>query len=209
MLVTRHILKDVIERIYLSPLRGYDTETYGLRYQDRLFSLIVSVPAMESAPEEEFYFNFNGAQDHVGVSPDPLFVLDRSEVFQALNPSFYKGIWASHNATFDNQKIRMEGHGYPLQCHCTLATERLLRNDFLDYSLETVAPRYGFDKDDSVSEYIKKHNLKTRVSIPGKKTVTHVPHYDQVPLEMMVKYGCTDAKIHRQIAEMQRAAIGI
>lgn len=209
MIVTRHLLKDVVDRVHKSPIRGYDTETYGVRYQDRLFSLIISVPALGQAPADEFYFNFNNSADHLGKSPPKEFVLDRAEVFESLNPSFYVGIWASHNAPFDNQKIRLESSGYPLHCHCSLSTERILRNDFLDYSLEEVAPRYGLEKDMSIDEYIRKNNLRTRVTIPGKKTVTHVPHYDLVPLEMMVKYGCTDARIHRRIAEMQRAALGI
>jgi hypothetical protein len=209
MLVSKHLLKDVVNRVYRSPIRGYDTETYGARYQDRLFSLIISVPQLGSAPEEDFYFNFNNSPDHLNKVTNSEFVLDRGEVFEMLNPSFYLGIWASHNAPFDNQKIRMESGSNPLACHCTLATERVLRNDFLDYTLEEVASRYGLEKDMSVDEYIKKHGLRTRVSIPGKKKVTHVPHYDKVPLEMMVKYGCTDAKIHRQIAEMQRTILGI
>lgn len=209
MLVSRSLLKDVVNRIYSSPLRGYDTETYGLRYQDRLFSLIISVPASGSAPEEDFYFNFNGAPDHLGKVPDDEFVLDRTETFNLLTPSFFVGIWASHNVPFDNQKIRFECGTYPLACHCTMATDRVLRNDFMEYSLEETAKRYGFEKDMSVDEYITKHKLQTRVTIPGKKKVSHIKHFDQVPLEMMVKYGCTDARIHRKIAELQRVALGI
>lgn len=201
MLVTKETLNSVVEKIYHAPIRGYDTETYGVRYQDRLFSFIVSTP------NDDFYFNFNSAPDHMGRSPSV--VLDREQAWRALTPTFYKGIWASHNAPFDNQKLRLETGAHPLHCHCTLATERILRNDFLDYSLETVAPRYGFNKDPRVEEYIKEHKLQTRVTIPGKKTVTHVPHYDLVPLEMLVEYGCTDARVHRQIAQLQRAALGI
>lgn len=209
MLVTRPLLKNVVEMIYHAPIKGYDTETYGVRFQDRLFSLIVSIPVTRHAPEQEFYFNFNGAADHRGVEPKAHHVLDREEVFNEMRPAFFNGIWASHNAPFDNQKLYYESRSYPMHCHCTLSTERLLRNDFMEYSLESVAPRYGFAKDMSVDKYIKENKLQTRVTIPGKKTVSHVPHFDRVPLEMMVKYGCTDAKLHRRIAELQRAAIGL
>lgn len=201
MVVTTENFKRIVEDIYRSPLKGFDTETYGVRHQDRLFSLIVSTP------QDTYYFNFNNDTDHLGHAPEV--VLRGDNVWPSLIPCFYNGVWASHNAQFDKQKLRLETGASPMHIHCTLSTERVLRNDFLDYSLEAVAPRYGLEKDMSVEAYIKEHKLYSRVFIPGKKTVTHVPHYDKVPFRMMVEYGCKDAKIHRQIAQMQRAALGL
>jgi len=203
MIVTRGHLQMAMEDIYNCDLRGFDSETYGLRYQDRMFSFIVSTGT------DNYYFNFNGARDHLGYAPPANMVLDRKEVFDLMKPAFARGIWAAHNAGFDLQKIRFEGYYGPARTHCTLATERVLRNDFLEYSLGSVAPRYGFEKSKAVDDYISEHKLVTRAMIPGKKKVSFLKHFDLVPLGVMVEYGENDAYIHRRIAETQRAALGL
>jgi hypothetical protein len=204
MIVTQQELFTSIQAIMRANLKGYDTETYGVRFQDRLFSVIISVP------EETFYFNFKSAPDHKGMTPAPSYILDRRIVFPQLKEAMKWGVWASHNAKFDNQKMELEDrYCRPVHCHCTLATERLIRNDELDYSLEQVAKTYGLEKDMSVDEYITKNKLYTFATIPGKKNRVKIPHYDQVPFDIMVRYGCKDAELHRKIAGLQRLALGI
>jgi hypothetical protein len=201
MIVTQNNLNEVLDGIERAPLKGFDVESFGTKHQDRLFSIIISTPV------DTYYFNFNDTADHLGNIADT--VLKRERTIAALSSTFKTGVWAAHNAKFDCQKIYLEGHGCPKNIHCTLATERLIRNDMLEYSLDTVAKLYGYEKDSAVEEYINKHKLYTRVLIPGKKKLVFDKHFDQVPFEIIRKYGEQDAKIHRLIAEQQRYLLAI
>jgi DNA polymerase-1 len=79
--------------------------------------------------------------------------------------------------------------------HCTMALARLVRNDELKYSLDACARRIGYEKDDTVEEYISENKLYEKVSIPGKKQKETIKYYNQVPLNIMVKYGEKDAML--------------
>jgi hypothetical protein len=204
MIVTRDSFAEVLKDIKASEIIGFDTETYGVRSHDRMFALIVSTP------KDAYYFNFNAAADHMGKKPDPSCVLNAADTVGVLRSLFDHGVWASHNAIFDLHRLRLEQPATRiLRIHCTLITERLLRNDFMDYSLDVVAPRYGLTKSTAVDEYIAEHGLYTKVRIPGKKIVDKQMHFEKVPLEIMVEYATNDAFIHRRIAEMQRTALGL
>lgn len=204
MIVSKEYLPQAIADIASESLVGFDTETYGVRFGDRMFALIVSVSC------GEYYFNFNEDPDHLGKKPDANHVHTRQDILDRLRPLFLQGVWASHNATFDVQKLLLEdSECVPQNLHCTLATERVLRNDFMEYSLAATAKRYGMEKDGRVEEYVKKHGLTTKVVIPGKKKSESEKRYDLVPLEIMVEYGCKDAFLHRRIAQMQRHALGL
>jgi hypothetical protein len=201
MIVTEDKMNSILDDIDQTYIKGFDVETEGTRYEHRIFSLIISTPT------DSYYFNFNSKPDHTGNIP--CVTLNKRRTLSLVSTTFTKGIWAAHNAKFDAQKIYLEGFGSPRQLHCTLASERLIRNDMLDYSLESVAPNYGMKKDNTVDDYISEHKLYTRVMIPGKKKIHFEKHFDLVPFEIIRKYGEQDAKIARVIGESQRAALGL
>lgn len=201
MIVTKENIDAIIKDIDSAYIKGFDTETRGKKHEDRLFALIISVP------NNTYYFNFLSDPDHLGGRA-PCY-LSGPDTFRKLDGSFRTGIWSAHNALFDIQKLELEGIRRPRNIHCTLATERIIRNDLLDYSLEAVAPRYGLEKDKTVDEYIMKHKLYTKVMIPGKKKVVHNKHFDKVPFEIIQPYAEKDALIHRLIAESQMRELSL
>jgi ribonuclease D len=170
---------------------GLDTETYGLNFTDPMFSLILA------GEGDVFYFNFNKDPDHNGNVPHT--VLNRHYTMEALRPVFASNrrTIASHNAKFDLHKL---GRRMGRNVHCTLATERVLRNNYRSYSLAACAKRRGWAKDTEVEEYIKSHQLYSWEQVPGKKKRNKKPHYDKVPLIIMFSYGCLDAVLHRELA---------
>ena len=71
--------------------------------------------------------------------------------------------------------------------------ERLVRNDYMKYSLDACLQRRGMEKDATVDTYIKKNKLYTTKLVPGKLKRTKFKHYDKVPFSIMFVYGCKDA----------------
>jgi DNA polymerase I-like protein with 3'-5' exonuclease and polymerase domains len=198
MLVTIENFGDMLDDLKQEKYIGFDTETYGLGYHDRLFSLILATE------KQAYYLNFNAEPDHLGKKA-PV-VLNRSVMGELLpyTTSFNK-VWMAHNAPFDMQKLANEGLRPPVRIHCTLITERLIRNDRMDLSLEEVARGYGFTKDMRVDEYINEHKLYTMIQIPGKDKREKNKHFDKVPFSLMAQYGENDAIIHRKIGLRQFA----
>jgi hypothetical protein len=196
MVVTEKTFDDLIQDLQTSTHIGYDTETRGLRYHDRLFSLAIATG------NDSYYLNFNYEADHSGVYPKIVLPI---ELLKFLEFAFEdtRKTWFAHNAGFDNQKIALEGVKPPQNIHCTYVAERLVRNDSLDLSLDAVARKYGYAKDKSVEEYIKEFKLYTQVQLPGKERKDKVLHYDQVPFELISIYGETDAQITRLIGIAQ------
>jgi len=177
---------------------GYDTETSGLGFHDRLFSLALATA------QNSYYLNFNDKADHLGQYPHT--ILPKSYLGRLQFAMCDKEkLWHSHNAGFDNQKLELEGIKPPQNIHCTYVAERLMRNDSLDLTLFAVAQKYGHTKDERVSAYITEHRLYTQVMLPGKERKEKILHYDRVPFKIMAEYGETDARIHRAIGLVQRA----
>ena len=201
MVVSEHTFDTLIKDLELSKDIGFDTETYGLRYTDRLFSIIFATNS------QTYYLNFNRGKDHLGNYAET--VLDKKLLrflefaFQDKTKTFY-----SHNAIYDLQKIALEGVKPPVNVHCSRIAERLIRNDSLHLSLDKIAPRYGCEKDDTVDLYIEKYKLYTKVEIPGKNRKDKVKHFDLVPFSIMTYYGENDARIHRKIGIAQRKNFG-
>jgi DNA polymerase I-like protein with 3'-5' exonuclease and polymerase domains len=200
MLVTSSNFSAVMKKISEEKFVGFDTETYGAHFEDRLFSLILATA------EGAFYFNYNDQPDHLGAFADTVLPRDSLYELESLLLDPVK-LWIAHNAKFDIQKLRLEGLPYPTNIHCTYVTERIIRNDQLDLSLEAVAKKYGMAKDMQVDAYITKHKLYTQVEIPGKDRREKVPHYNLVPFEMMKTYGENDAILHREIGIKQLATL--
>lgn len=153
-----------------------DTETTGLEHHDRLFAIILGTA------NDEYYFDRRTLGD--GFLHDEnfriLFSPPRVLLFQ--------------NAKFDMSMLVREGVA-PIAPVADIAVlARLCRNDHITYSLDAQAKRLGWAKDDAVKAYIKEHKLyETRRNYLGEEYT--VPRYDWVPVDVMFKYACTDARL--------------
>ena len=197
MVVTDALFDDLIKDLTTSMHIGFDTETFGVNFNDRLFSLALATE------NNSYYLNFNYEPDHTGAMPQ--IVLDR-KLLKFLEFAFTdkRKTWYAHNALFDIQKIMLEGTTPPQNLHCTYVAERIIRNDSLDLSLDAVARKYGYTKDESVGDYIEEFKLYTHTILPGKERKEKVLHFDQVPFELISQYGEIDAQIVRLIGIAQR-----
>lgn len=184
---------------------GIDTETYGLRFEQRLFAIQIY------DGEEGYYFNFYAEADYLGkVTPH---VLSRELLphFQTLFDDPTK-VWYAHNAKFDLMKLRLEGLTIYGGVHCTYSIERLIHNDlpFLKgwgrpYSLESCARRRFKEiaKDDGVKNCIKENNLWSWEKIPGKKRRDKLLFYYKVPFDILYNYGIVDSELAYKIGKNQ------
>lgn len=199
MIVSTDDFFDVLARLMPKARLALDTETTGLRpyHGDRLFSLIIS------DGEESFYFNF---QDYIGIPESQ--ILGRKGL-GLLSPLWddREKLWYMHNAKFDLAMLAREGIHLAGEIHCTKIQERVLHNDFLEYSLDACAKRIGLEKSDAVEKYIKDHKLWKWVDIPGKQVRHKDKFYDQVPFNIISSYGERDAEITFALGKSQEAAL--
>lgn len=203
MIVTRQDVDKIIDSLRSSGKRGLDVETTGLTQDDRIFSLIIA------DEHETYYFNFKLYSSCLTVGFHPDYFLDAQHVYRRLNEEVFsnpESTWYIHNAKFDMRMVFKEGCTLEGRVHCSYAVERVLKNNLMGksaYKLEGLALRRGYQKDDAVEEYIKKHKLITKVNIPGKKKVVELKHFDQVPFNIIAPYGERDGHLHRTIGLMQ------
>lgn len=199
---------EVVSKIAQLPRFALDCETYGLSWEDPMFSLIIGTD------KEQYYFNFNENADHLGKHPPDHLILEKRMVFHLFDiyhvfedPT--KLIYM-HNAKFDLRRVEID-YQKPVECgiHDTMVAARVLKNHHLDYSLEAVGARYGFEKDKSVDDYIVAHKLYDWIHIPGKATREKNKKFYLVPFDMITKYGCRDAEITYQIGERQRDELSL
>ncbi len=194
MIVTREQLTQVVGSLSQAGFYGVDTETYGVDFHDRLFSIIIA------SENDTFYFNFNSLPDNLGNLPPEEYNLSGQanllgNIFGRSDSLFFL-----HNAKFDLQKLRLEGLEIAGRVHCTMAVERLVYNHYLDHSLEACAKRRGLEKDSAVEDYIKKYSLYDE----QKK-----PLYSKVPFYIMANYGQMDARLAYQIGMDQRRDLDV
>jgi DNA polymerase I-like protein with 3'-5' exonuclease and polymerase domains len=199
MIVTTETLDYSIARIEAETHLGLDTETTGLGADDRIFSLIIAVE------NESFYFNF---QEYGDGSCPANCVLKRSDVYSRLGGVFRdpRRIWYIQNAKFDLRMLAADGVGLEGTIHCTYAVERILKNNLFGadaYRLSGLAKRRGWEKDEAVDQFIKKHKLITKVKMPGKKKEYERYHFDRVPFTIVAPYGEKDGHLHRSIGLAQ------
>lgn len=188
MRVTPDQIERVCRELEERPVISLDTETTGLRpwHGDRPFSLIM----------DEFYFHLADFGNEQLESVRRVLAGER--------------IWVGHNLKFDILMCELAGLGRIRgKLHCTQTTERLLDDRSMggQLSLQNVAPRYGARKSDEVERYIQEHKLYTMVDVPGKKQREKRLHYDQVPQDIITRYGLGDTAAAMEIAKGQRAKI--
>lgn len=191
MLVTAANCYSVVRRLVAAPELAVDTETTGLRpyHGDRAFSLIV-------ADEDDAYyfdFNTNGWQ----ASPDQL------NEFMSLPK-----VWYLANAKFDLAFLERLGLDLTGCIHDLQTHERLLDSTLFGqvFDLDSMAQRYGQRKDAAVHEWILKNKAWTDAPGGGKKKERRL-HFDRVPHDLIVPYGCKDGRITFDIGRKQEARL--
>jgi DNA polymerase-1 len=198
MLVNQSNLYQTISRISQCSDLGLDTETYGLLWHHKLFSLQIAC-----GPEEAYYFNFYKEDEGHLNKAEVLSLL--TGVFNDERKTFYL-----HNAKFDLHMLAKEGIEIKGTIHCTHSAERLVRNDLIQlkgwpkpYSLAAAARRRGWSKDDGVEESISKNHFWEWVIVPGKKKKEKSKFYYKVPTDTLVQYGEMDAILALKIGKDQ------
>ncbi len=194
MVVSKQQFSEVVSKLSCTGDYGIDTETTGLQWQDRLFSIIIA------ANFDTYYFNFNGEDPRF---PDLLlpkeWIKEMAGIFANPNSTFY-----IHNAKFDWHMLNKEGVELEGRVVCSYARERILKNNHYDfgsdsYTLAGCARRIGEEKSEAVEDYIDKFKLYENVKIPGKKKLWKNKYYWKVPLDIMAPYGAKDAQLHLKL----------
>jgi len=193
MLVTSKNFQLAIEELKSQSEISLDTETTGLfPYKgDRLFSIICATQY------DTYYFNFNrfGSYDEELVLSHALLVRGFSDLL-----SNDKLLVFLANAKFDMHMLSVEGVEFKARPWDVLTIAKTLNNTYMQYGLDAVAKREGFEKLDSVEKYIKENNL-----FDDKKN----PRYDWVPLNVIQPYGEADARITFDIGKNQQEKVKI
>ena len=162
MLVTQEMLPSVVKSLCQKSTLGFDTETYGLKVTDKLFSIILS----DGTREGTYYFNYH---DYDGQYSE--FTLPRGTIGD-LQPVFENRLIIAHNAKFDLHRLINEGIEPRCDFYCTQIGARIEHNTHMSYTLDACGKRIGVEKDDAVEYFISRRSNKayTMKVIPGKVT---------------------------------------
>ena len=197
MLVTPENFAASVAELESASEIGLDTETTGLRWQDRPFSIIFATA------REVFYFNF---QNYPGVGGIPYSKTHELQGIFREGARFYIS-----NAKFDMRMLRHLGLEMRGEFYCTNAQGRVWKNNLIGknpYGLEAFGKLLGDHKADAVAEYITKNRLYTMEEIPGKKKKYANKRFWEVPIEIMQPYAEQDAKLHLRAGKFLEAEIG-
>lgn len=145
-----------------------DTETTGLEETDRPFCATISGK------------DFN------------IYTEDRDMVSKLLDTS---DLVFAQNAKFDARMLSHWGvNMFTKPVYDTNIMARILRNDYLKYSLADQAKRIGLAKSTEVDAEVKKHKLyETRRNFFGEEYKT--PRYDRVDREILKRYALLDSEL--------------
>ena len=145
-----------------------DTETTGLEETDRPFCATISGK------------DFN------------IYTEDRDMVSKLLDTS---DLVFAQNAKFDARMLSHWGvNMFTKPVYDTNIMARILRNDYLKYSLADQAKRIGLSKSTEVDAEVKKHKLyETRRNFFGEEYKT--PRYDRVDREILKRYALLDSEL--------------
>ena len=198
MIVTKESFGRVVESLSRPGQYSLDTETHGVEFYDRLFSIIIA------SADDTYYFNFNTLPDHNGRLPPEEHNLSGKIALMAPIFGRVDSLFFIHNAKFDMQKLRLEGLAINGKVHCTMAIERLIYNHYLEHSMDACAKRRGMEKDKSVEDYIKKFGIYGVNSVGEKK-----PLYAQVPFFIMANYAELDGRLAYFIGQDQRRDLDV
>lgn len=193
-LVTRDNLKTMVDAICLESLISFDTETTGIRpyHGSVMFSLIVY------SGKESYYFNF---QDYPAENIEAHLTIDDSRQELQRIFSHRDKTYIAHNIKFDMAILAVHDIEVKGKLYDTMVMERVLNNEVNGFSLDATAKRYGYEKDDAPSDYIKQHPDECTDSVQEKyrRSETKILKYWKVPFEIIAPYGCQDAKVTYEI----------
>ena len=172
-----------------------DTETYGLKWDDDMFSLILTVKGGDS-----YYFNFQEYPVEIDVDPwgtkytvapvNPYSIL--AELHNLWNAPEIR--WVMANAKFDMRRLDIHGVTINGDIYDVLLMERIRYNRHMSYSLDACLKRIGLAKNDEVGLWIKDNKAYTTYSVEGKKVKEKDLHYDRVPFSIISRYGFADTQ---------------
>lgn len=186
ILVKKDNFHAVVKSISLKSRISLDTETTGLYpfHGDRLFSIIIADDT------NEYYFDFN-----LGGLPRS-FIKEMQSIFDSVDYIFFI------NYEYDCTMLRFEDlkitKARIMDCGVMARLENSSHNPPKNFfSMDYLAKYYiNKNKDKTVDNYIKENNL-FGVDYFGKKK----PLFNNVSLDKMFKYGCSDARLTFEIAE--------
>tara|TARA_R100000234_G_scaffold15257_1_gene8335 strand:+ start:865 stop:2667 length:1803 start_codon:yes stop_codon:yes gene_type:complete len=198
MIVTRENFGEAIRKLSQQGDYGFDTETFGVGRQDRLYSIIIA------DENKTYYFNFLNEPDHLGDYPSHSLPRELISQMQMIFNN-EKSTWFAHNAKFDMAKLALEGIEILGRVHCTYAMARILKNNYRTYTLDACARRmHGYDIGKiELDEYITRNKLYDIIQIPGKLKKIKKKHYSKIPFPMMVEYGERDGRLVRDLGVYQ------
>lgn len=186
VLVSQENLSKVIELLCKEERLSLDTETEGLEpfHGDRTFSYIIG------SASDEYYFNFNvGGFNKDAVLPEIQKVVDSVKYLFFVNFDYDYTMARLDGVVIDKPKILDGGVLARLENSAQTPTGSKADNQF--FSLDYLAKHYlKKEKDSTVEKHIKDNDLYG-LDRHGKKK----PLYKKVPLDVMFKYGCSDARI--------------
>lgn len=194
VLVTEEIIDSVLEELKSEPVLAVDTETTGLRpfHSDEIFSIIVS------SPTKDYYFNFNWYSE-LGV--EQYHLKDRKK----LKPLFdTPRKWILQNAKFDLHLLNKSDLLPKGEYFDTQVAGRVLYNIHESYSLDAMAEReLGERKDDAVMKWLEANKCFQMEAVPGRKKHNKKYFFEQVPFEIISKYGMKDGRLTLKLYQHQ------
>lgn len=194
VIATDEILDLILSELKGAPILAVDTETTGLRpfHNDELFSIIVS------SPIRDYYFNFNWYSE-LGVAAYQL--SDKA----MLKPLFDEPrLWVLQNAKFDLHFLNKAGLLPRGQYYDTQVAGRVLFNIHESYSLDAMSEReLGERKDDAVMRWLEENKCYQMVPVPGRKKQNKNYFFNQVPFDIISKYGLKDARLTLRLFDKQ------
>lgn len=184
MNVTTENFTDVMEYLDKQPELSCDTETTGLRYHDRLFSV------QFATAEKSYYLDKRLIPEH----------------FAKIGQLFKKPReWYLQNPKFDMKMLHWEGWHLDGRISDLEVLARLDKNDRLSTKLAHVAKEHGFEKLDNIEKWIKAHpECKSKVKSKYWDKTEELLHYDRVPWQEMALYGPIDTRITFDISKILR-----
>ena len=186
ILVNHENLNECISKLTSRSRLALDTETTGLEpfKGDRLFSIIIADET------DEYYFNFNvGGFRKESVLPLLKKVVDSCDYMFFINYDFDYIMAALDGLPINNTKVLDGGVMARLENSSHQPQGSKADNQF--FSMDYLAKHYlGKQKDTTVEDYIKDNSLYG-VDSKGKKK----PLYNKVPLDIIFRYGCSDARL--------------
>ncbi len=189
IIVTPETLDACIDAITADPTpMAIDTETTGLRpfHNNRLFAIQIATW------KTTYYFNFNWYME-LGVQQ---YLLDKPERLRMGRLFKTPRLWILQNAKFDLHFLAKEGWLPEGEYYDTQVAGRVQYNLHEKYSLDAMCEReLNERKDDAVMKWLDDNKCFTMEAVPGRAKQNKNYHFDQVPFDIMTKYGAKDVKL--------------